>query len=214
VNKRLLRNSIVAGLSILALLFLYRTSVFRIYKNFHEVEPGQLYRSAQLTGAELDEIIQTYNIKSVVNLRGEAPGQWWYDDEKTVADMRGVSLYSVPLRDDEVPQIRHIVDLMEFLEKAPRPVLIHCRSGSDRTGEISALFTQEFLGWKPERAQTQLRFWPFLHAEVLRPAMDYFIRSYQGRDWLRNSYDPCSAHFADFYDQTRRCPSSTPKPST
>ena len=49
--------------------------------NFHEVVPGQFYRSAQLSGERLGAEIDRYGIKTVINLRGENPDKGWYVDE-------------------------------------------------------------------------------------------------------------------------------------
>ena len=58
--------------------------------NFHVVEAGQAYRSAQLDAATLTLVIETYGIGTVINLRGENAGQPWYDDEVATCQLLGV----------------------------------------------------------------------------------------------------------------------------
>ncbi|MFN3444028.1 MAG: hypothetical protein ACK4Z3_16590, partial [Rhizobium rosettiformans] len=65
----------------LALLFGAYVGLLILSGNFHEVLPGQFYRSAQLSGERLGAEIDRYGIKTVINLRGENPGKDWYDDE-------------------------------------------------------------------------------------------------------------------------------------
>ena len=49
--------------------------------NFHEVDAGRFYRSAQLPPTILDEVIQDYGIRTVINLRGRSPHKEWYLQE-------------------------------------------------------------------------------------------------------------------------------------
>jgi protein tyrosine/serine phosphatase len=46
-------------------------------ENFHAVVPGELYRSAQLSGSRLERHIQAEGIRTVINLRGPNPGSAW-----------------------------------------------------------------------------------------------------------------------------------------
>ena len=63
--------------------------------NFHTVVSQEIYRSAQLDKAELGHYIQSYQLKSIVNLRGLNPGSTWYQDEIHVAQRFGVSHYDI-----------------------------------------------------------------------------------------------------------------------
>lgn len=44
-----------------------------------------------------------------------------------------------------------------LLDDAARPVLLHCRGGSDRTGVIGAIFQHEFLGVSKAQAKREMR---------------------------------------------------------
>lgn len=46
--------------------------------NFHEVVPGELYRSAQLSAGDLVTYAREKDIRSVLNLRGADRGAPWY----------------------------------------------------------------------------------------------------------------------------------------
>lgn len=43
--------------------------------NFHSVQEGVLYRSAQPSGRDLRRIVRENNLRSVINLRGSHPGE-------------------------------------------------------------------------------------------------------------------------------------------
>jgi protein tyrosine/serine phosphatase len=126
--------------------------------NVHVVEDGVLYRSAQLNENKLSTVISTYGIKSVINLRGENLGLQWYDDEMKVSRALGVIHFNVRMTAVRDTDDVTVTQLMETLRTAPRPMLVHCESGSDRTGLAAALY-ERFLKEKPaEIAAGQISF--------------------------------------------------------
>ena len=100
--------------------------------NFHTVKEGAFYRSAQLSKNELQSAIRDHKIRSVLNLRGAHPGQAWYDEELAVSQALGI------VRD------------------APKPLLVHCKSGADRTGLVSALYRFAGEGVSADQADREL----------------------------------------------------------
>ena len=126
--------------------------------NVHVVEDGVLYRSAQLNGNKLGDVISAYGIRSVINLRGENRGLWWYDDEMKVSAAHGIAHFNVRMTAVRDTDAATVTQLMETMRTAPRPMLIHCESGSDRTGLAAALY-ERFLKEKPtEIAAGQISF--------------------------------------------------------
>lgn len=59
--------------------------------NFHEVEPGQLYRSGQLNADQIRDYAKLYGIRAIVNLRGKNEKAKWYRDETAVSEALGVT---------------------------------------------------------------------------------------------------------------------------
>ncbi len=108
--------------------------------NIHEVEPGVLYRSAQLEPDPLATLVQTRHIRTVVNLRGAFPGQPLYEAEVAAVHGAGAEIISLPMSANREPDALLLAQLRETLRTAPRPILIHCKSGADRTGLAVALF--------------------------------------------------------------------------
>lgn len=108
--------------------------------NFHTVEPQVVYRSAQLSGQDLHQVVRAHGIKTVLSLRGQNTGEPWYDDEMRTVRAEGIEHLDVSLsayRDVSVEQMNEIIKL---IDQAPKPILIHCESGADRTGLVSALY--------------------------------------------------------------------------
>jgi protein tyrosine phosphatase (PTP) superfamily phosphohydrolase (DUF442 family) len=108
--------------------------------NLHAVEPGVFYRSAQLSVAEVHEVVQASHIKTILNLRGPNAGQPWYDGELRAAQADGVVHldYALSALHELTPaQMRTV---LELIRTAPKPILVHCNGGADRTGLVSALY--------------------------------------------------------------------------
>lgn len=108
--------------------------------NFHAVKEGSVYRSAQLTEDELSTVARDHRIRSILNLRGAHPGQPWYDDEVTVSHKFGIAHYDYVLSARRLVTGARIIELLEIIRDAPKPLLIHCKAGADRTGLVSALY--------------------------------------------------------------------------
>jgi protein tyrosine/serine phosphatase len=108
--------------------------------NFHAVSEGTFYRSAQLSRNELQSAIREHNIRSVLNLRGAHPGQAWYDEELAMSRSLGVAHYDYALSSHRFVTRQQIGEVLGLVRDAPKPLLVHCRAGADRTGLISALY--------------------------------------------------------------------------
>ena len=157
--------------------------------NFHEVDPGRLYRSAQLSGPQLEQVINAHNIRTVINLRGRNDHKPWYRTQRQVTRRLGVEQIDIPMSARTLPSRRNVLKLLEAFDRAPRPMLIHCRGGADRTGEAVALYRIDQMKQTRDRALQALTPWT-LHFEMFYPAKRRFIRMYRGRQWLKEHYDP------------------------
>jgi protein tyrosine/serine phosphatase len=124
--------------------------------NFHMVRAGEFYRSAQLAKDELQEVVRDHGIRSILNLRGAHPGQSWYDDEIAVSEERGVAHYDYGLSAHRIVSGKQITDLLEIIRHAPKPLLVHCKSGADRAGLVSALYRFADEGANANEADGQL----------------------------------------------------------
>ncbi|UJW73824.1 tyrosine-protein phosphatase [Rhizobium sp. SL42] len=124
--------------------------------NFHEILPGQYYRSAQLSGETLGRYIDQYKIKTVINLRGEHVGTPWYDAEAAAAASRDTTLVNFPMSALTELKAEDVQRLLGILKTAQQPVLVHCSSGADRTGLASVIFLQQVAGIDEETAEWQL----------------------------------------------------------
>jgi protein tyrosine/serine phosphatase len=108
--------------------------------NFYPITDNEAYRSAQLDRDELDYYIKKYNIKSIINLRGRHLDEPWYREEIKVSAERKVAHYDLPISATREPSEEDVRKLMEMFKHAPRPVLIHCQAGADRSGLAAAIW--------------------------------------------------------------------------
>lgn len=122
-----------------AVLVLAHAGIDQLSGNFHEVIRGELYRSAQPSGADITTYTETYGIKTILNLRDEKRTAW-YHEEVAAAARNGVTLIDFPMsssKDLSIPEAQRLAKLMA---DAPKPLLIHCEHGSNRTGLASAIY--------------------------------------------------------------------------
>jgi len=108
--------------------------------NFHAIVEGVAYRSAQPTPDEIRAYRDKYHIATIVNLRGAGPGEAWYDEEVKAANDLGIRHIDFPMNARTELTQQQSLALIALLRSAPKPVLIHCKQGSDRTGLASALY--------------------------------------------------------------------------
>lgn len=175
------------------------------FDNFHEVDEGRFFRSAQLEGHELRRYIQEHGIRTVINLRGESVGDSWYEREVRVCEQLEVQHIDVRMSARRIPHRHSLLSLLELYDRAELPILIHCKGGADRTGLAAALWCVEYMQMSLGDAVDAQLNKRFLHFEFFYPAKTYFMRLYQGREWAIAEYDPCSALY-DFYDREKYCP--------
>lgn len=124
--------------------------------NFHTVLPGKLYRSAQPSGEDILEWHQRYGIKTIINLRGPHPNRPWYEVERTVAESNGMTMIDYKMSAQRSLTADDVKELLGILAKAETPVLIHCRSGADRSGLVSAVYVAGVAGGSEFYAEMQL----------------------------------------------------------
>lgn len=108
--------------------------------NFHPITEGEAYRSAQMDGDELKNCIDKYHIKSILNLRGKYLEEKWYTEEMKVSSEHNVRHYDIDLSAYREPTPEEMQILIGLFKSAPRPILIHCQAGADRSGLVAAMW--------------------------------------------------------------------------
>ena len=106
---------------------------------FSPVIENQVYRSAQLSASSLDAVIQAYGIRTIIALLGSEKGALWYENEKAVAERHQIQMLNIGFGSHELPQYNRLNQLVDALLSAPRPILLHCYRGADRSCMASAI---------------------------------------------------------------------------
>jgi protein tyrosine/serine phosphatase len=175
-TKRL-RRGLFAALAVLLAVFSGYAGYTIYHANFHSIVIGEAYRSGQMTTEQLTHVIQNHRIKSVLNLRGENETSDWHQTEISTAAKLGVVHYDRSLGSGTQLTQEQMDDLVTLLRRAPKPVLIHCLGGADRSGLVSALYRFAIEGQAPDEADRELSIW-YGHVPLIRPEVAAMDRSF------------------------------------
>ena len=167
--------------------------------NFHWIVPGEAARSAQAYAGFLGPFLTSHGIRSVVNLRGPNSRFMWWRYEKRVTDRLGIAHFDTMLNSRRLPTKQMLLDLIAAFDKAPKPLLLKCSGGQDRSSFASALYIIHRKGWAAfEEANAQFAAWPYLHRPKLhqrwlKPFLTFARDEAKGRslaDWIASDYTP------------------------
>lgn len=175
--------------------------------NLHEIAPGVL-RSNQPSAGRLARMMPM-GLRSVVSFRGAQP-QSFNLFEREACDRLGLAftrITGMPAR--ELRPAATYLDAIDRLAQVERPFVMHCKSGADRTGMMSALFLILIEGHDvADTAAAQLRsgciHFQRSRAGVLSHVFRMYLRDAEPvgmdfRDWFVTVYDPANVT-ADFKD--------------
>ena len=146
--------------------------------NLHAVVPGAIYRSAQLDPEELTAVAASLGLASVLAVRAARPNKDWYVEEVRVARQLDLRLTNIDFDADRMPSRQRLRELVDELDDAPRPLLLHCRAGVERSGLASAVaLLLEGASLEAARDQFSLRFG--FHPWIARSELPRVIDRYE-----------------------------------
>lgn len=174
-------------------------SLSDFFYNFHWIEPGKAARSSQAYAGFLRPFLKARGVRALVNLRGPNPRwRWWRNEKKNTARI-GAEHRDVMLSSKRLPTRKMLLALLDAFDELPRPFLLKCSGGQDRTSFAAALYIIHTKGWGAfDAAQEQFARWPYLHMPKqqqrwLKQFPVYAREQANGRSlrsWIADAYVP------------------------
>ena len=176
-----------------------RRTVGDILYNFHWVVPGEAARAMQAWAGHLKPFLKSRGIRAIINLRGRNDDVNWWKKETREAGELGIAHIDAMLDSRKLPTRAMLVTLIDSFDRAPRPFLLKCSGGQDRTSFAAALYLIHRDGWGAmDRALTQFARLPYLHfpkpqQRWLKLFPDFAQQDSGGQplaQWVAQSYSP------------------------
>lgn len=90
-------------------------------------------------------------------------------------------MYEIPLNTGKITE-QDLIRILTVIRDAPKPLLIHCWHGSDRTGCAVAAYRIVFENWSVEDAITELMKPEYGHHKAIYKNIPALLRT---ADWKR-----------------------------
>ncbi|MEM1361524.1 MAG: sulfur transferase domain-containing protein [Pseudomonadota bacterium] len=166
-----------------------------LWWNLAEFAPGA-WRANQPSARQIARYAQR-GIKTIINLRGDGRFSPLLFEEEA-CEKAGITLVTLRFSARRLSPRADMLDLVNVMRAAEKPFLIHCKSGSDRTGLAAALYLAIVERQPVAKARQQLH-WRYLHlSSTDTGVLDYVFDAYE-RDtvdspmtvlqWLETRYN-------------------------
>lgn len=180
MRSRIVRWSIVVLLAASAVAGGLAYRHHQRYKHFRVHQEGMVYRSAWLEPDALQDVIEEYQIRTVVNLcaPGEMGEQRWIDEREAVRNS-GARLVEIPMPttlDVADPAIARHLTLMSDPDNYP--MLVHCQHGVTRTAKFLAIYD---IAFRNMSAQASLSAQPLFGRKRHNVNVAAFARKFEAR---------------------------------
>lgn len=134
--------------------------------NFYRVS-DELYRSEQPNASDIPDL-KAFGIQTVLSLRH-------YHHDSREFERAGLSSLQYNMDASSV-SVSDLIAVLRLIRTAPKPILLHCWQGSDRTGFVVAGYRMVFMNWSPADAIEELRLGGFGHHESAYPNIAKVLR--------------------------------------
>ena len=145
-------------------------------KNLHQVSTN-LFRSSQPDKADTATLL-SLGIRSIINLRE-------HHDDKNVKALGPFQLQSVEMDAGEVTPSQ-LLQALRCIRDAPKPVLVHCWHGSDRTGVVVAAYRMVFQGWSAAEAIDEMKSGEFGYHARTYPNLVELLQTVDAAQWRKD----------------------------
>jgi hypothetical protein len=140
VSRRSLLGSLLRGWAAgVGLAFVLEAGRVLVGPNFHTVIPGAVYRCSQPSAGQVEALVKSHGVRTVVNLRGCCDPIPWYLDEARATGRLDVSEEDLSFSAGRLPSVPVVRELVEVIDHSEYPIVFHCHRGIDRTGMASTV---------------------------------------------------------------------------
>ncbi|MGE4352200.1 MAG: tyrosine-protein phosphatase [Bdellovibrionales bacterium] len=155
-------------------------------------------RCAQpFTRSQWNALYRRHGFASILNLRGINSNAGWYLDEKAASFAYQCDHNDLLVSSKRLPSRDTLIQMVDAFRTLPRPLLIKCAGGSDRTGLASAIYLLDINGMEalPE-AYRHLTAFPYLHIPKanqrwIRELINFYAETHHGQNiatWIETTY--------------------------
>lgn len=146
-----MRWAVLLFLGIANTLFAQDKQAVRIeavnFQNLHQINTD-IYRCEQPTKSGMKEL-EKMGIKTVLNLRNKV-------NDKKVAKGTSINLMRWPINTWKMAYA-DVLQVLYIIDKAEKPVAVHCLHGSDRTGVVIAAYRIAVDDWSKQAAIAEFK---------------------------------------------------------
>lgn len=192
------RLMIAGGVLLLCTAFgLANSRMYLFYSNFHTVVENQVYRSARPNPDRIQHWFDQYRIRTVIDME--------CGDQRDEPKMKSLGIVEQDIKwpSSRLPSTDRLRGLIRAIETCPRPLLIHCRAGAERTGVASVIAAMaiDHEDYATARGQLSSRYFHVWHdpdrAEGVVDAYEEYCRAKkmgtggwdEFRQWAMTVYD-------------------------
>jgi protein tyrosine/serine phosphatase len=170
--------------------------IFRFkWRSLHKISE-QTYRSNQPFPWQILADKNKRGIKTIINLRGVRNCSSFFLEKET-CEKHNIKLINFPVTSRAAPKVETILAAKKLFNEIEYPVIMHCKSGADRAGLMSALYLILHKNIPVNEAKKQLSF-KYLHLKyaktgILDAFFDNYLKENKKQDflnWVKNDYDP------------------------
>jgi protein tyrosine/serine phosphatase len=161
-----------------------------INHNFETITDGKVYKSGVIPPDEIEDYVNEYKIKSIVDLRFPGTGDEVNNPEipaeltaekEAIAKIKGVNYFNNG--SDQVPKPHNLDTFFKIMDDPKNyPVLIHCYHGVGRAEMYSAIYRIEYENMDRDEARTNTRFLTKWSSFDLGKPKGDFLHNYQRRN--------------------------------
>jgi hypothetical protein len=164
------------------------------YKHFAIHDPEMVYRSAWLEGDAFRDLVEDYQIRTVLNLcEPDEMGRQRCLDQQSAVRGSGARLIELPMPaatlDPADPEIEKFVAVLSNPENYP--LLVHCQHGVTRTAKVLVMYDILFRRMTAEQSLAAM---PRFGREMYPVSVRTFARNFEDR---HTQLYPQAAHKLD-----------------